>query len=140
MNRSLYPVTFMAQASGKGRCCPHCLEPDHIGDDCALSPRSRQERQQRQRSPAVGFLTQSERRSGMEPRSEAGSGGRAKIRAPRQSAQRIVSKVCYSFNDGECRFPNTWRYLHICQRCGAEDHPACRCTAVLAGRRDQVKP
>ena len=43
LNSSLYPVTFMAQASGKGRCCPHRLEPDHMGDDCALSPRTQQD-------------------------------------------------------------------------------------------------
>lgn len=42
LNSSIYPVTFMAQATGKGRCSPHCLEPDHSAEECALSPRPRQ--------------------------------------------------------------------------------------------------
>ena len=33
LNSSRYPVTFMAQASGKGKCFPHCLESDQTGDD-----------------------------------------------------------------------------------------------------------
>ncbi len=44
LNSSLYPVTFMAQANGKGKCCPHCIEPDHMGEECALNPRPCQER------------------------------------------------------------------------------------------------
>lgn len=140
LNSSLYPVTFMAQARGKVKCCPHCLEPDHLGEDCALSPLSQREQSQRQQSPGLGLPSQCERRGSVEPRGDGGPGGRSKARAPRQSAQRLAAKVCYSFNDGECRFPNSCRYLHICQRCQAEDHPACRCTAVIAGRRDQLKP
>ena len=54
LNNSLYPVTFMAQASGRGKCCPHCLESDHPGDECALSPRPRQESRQRPQSPGLG--------------------------------------------------------------------------------------
>ena len=57
LNSSLYPVRFMAQASGRGRCCPHCLEPDHGGDECALSPRPHQERRDRQRSAGPASFT-----------------------------------------------------------------------------------
>ena len=141
LNSSLYPVTFMAQASGKGKCCPHCLEPDHIGEDCALSPRPRQEQRQRQRSPDLGLPSQSgaEGRSQGESRSDIGAAGRPRPRPLRQSSQRLASKVCYSFNDGECRFPKTCRYLHICQRCLADDHPATRCGVVFPARRDPAR-
>ena len=141
LNSPLYPVTFMAQASGKGKCCPHCLELDHVGEDCALSPRPRQEQRQRQRSPGLGLPPQSgvEGQAQGESRSDIGAVGRPKPRLPRQSGQRTASRACYSFNDGECRFPKTCRYLHICQQCLADDHPATRCGVVLPARRDLSK-
>ena len=126
LNSSLYPVTFMAQASGRGRCCPHCLEPDHVGDECALSPRPHQEQRDRQRSPGPTSFTRG-RVGGSDPMPSRGRG-----RLGRLSGQRLLSRVCYSFNDGECRFPNGCRYLHICQRCQAEGHPAIRCPGTVA--------
>lgn len=133
LNSSLYPVTFMAQASGRGKCCPHCLESDHLGDECALSPRPRREQRQTLRSAGLGILG----RSGNEPREYRYeyTTGRARPRPPfpRSNGMRAGQKVCYSFNDGECRFPSNCRYLHICARCQAQDHPAIRCTAVMPG-------
>ena len=136
LNSSLYPVTFMAQASGKGRCCVHCLEPDHAAEDCALSPRGRQETRQRQRSPGRSPSTRGvEWRSGGETSEYSGV---VRPRAVKPGGLRQERKICYSYNDGECRFPSTCRFLHICQRCRADDHPAARCTVGL-GVRDATK-
>ena len=89
LNSSLYPVTFMAQATGRGTCYSHCLEADHVGDECALSPKPRQERPQV--TQGVGL-----------PARPVSDGIRAE--PPRGSGR---------------------RYLHICQRCQGDDHPAC---------------
>ncbi len=134
LNSSLYPVTFMAQANGRWKCCPHCIEPDHTGDECALSPRPRQDHLQR--PLGLGLPAQGIGEGRGEPKSEFRVSGRPpRSRAARQGSARMV---CYSFNDGECRFPGTCRYLHVCQRCSAEDHPACRYPVYPSGRREGV--
>ena len=130
LNSSLYPVTFMAQATGKGKCCAYCLEADHTSDECALSTKPRQERQLRPLSlglPAHEGVAKL--------KAENRAGGRPRLRGARSRLDRI----CYSFNDGECRFPHTCRYVHICQRCHGEDHPACRCPTSPSVRRDGPK-
>ena len=135
LNSSLYPVTFMAQATGRGMCCFHCLEADHVGDECALSPKPRQERPQV--NPGLGLPA---RPAGEGTRSEPPRvSGRPRMRVARPGTQRAQEKICYSYNDGGCRFPNACRYLHICQRCQGDDHPACRCPGFPAGRRDMPK-
>ena len=139
LNSSLYPVTFMAQANGKGKCCPHCLEPDHVGEECALSSQPRQENRQQQRSPGLSLPAQGTSEGYGEPRGAFPALSRQRGRTSRQVPQRGGTKICYSYNDGECRFPSTCRYLHICQRCQADDHPACNCTAYGAGKKDSAK-
>ena len=135
LNNSLYPVTFMVQASGRGKCCPHCLESDHPGDKCALSPRPRQESRQRPRSPGLGWQAHGTGEGRREPRSEYQAAGKQKVRGGRQVDQRGGIKICYSFNDGECRFPNSCRYLHICQRCQATPRAGARRMARAGGSR-----
>ncbi len=141
LNSSLYPVTFMAQANGKGQCCQYCLEADHTGVVCALSPSPRGDRLQR--SAGLGLPTQPG------PPARLLGDGRGETRStpagfrPRSRRQdgQHPPQVCYSYNDGKCRFPGTCRYIHICQRCQASDHPACRCPASLTGKgRDPVLP
>lgn len=95
----------MAQASGKRKCCPHCLEPDHLGEDCDLSPLSGQGNHRGSVSPGLGLPSQSERCGSVEPRGDMELGGRSSASAPRQSAELLAAKVCYFCNDGGCCLP-----------------------------------
>ena len=124
LNNSLYAVTFLAQQNHKGKTCLHCLETDHVAHECALAPRSvavDQSLSGRQpgtrKASATDFL---ERERGV--RSGGGS-GRARNAQPSSS-----ERVCYSWNDGNCRYPSSCRYRHKCVRCGG-DHPANECKA-----------
>ncbi len=140
LNSSLYAVTFMAQANGKGLCCQHCFGADHTGVDCAISPTPRVDRQQRPVGLGLPVRPVLPARPTVEGRGEPRSGFQVgfKPRSRRQDAQR--PQICYSFNDGECRFPHTCRYLHVCQRCQASDHPACRCPSFPAGKNREPLP
>ena len=59
INSSLYALTFTSKANGRGKCCQFCLEADHTGADCALSPTQRPDWQERQRSTGLGLPAKS---------------------------------------------------------------------------------
>lgn len=129
LNSSLYPVMFLAQANGRGKCYSHCIERDHTGDECGLSPRPRQERLQH--PLGVGPPGHGRREEQGEPRSESQVSGKpSRSRGTRQGSARM------EFNNGECCFPGSYRYFRICQKCSADDHPTCRaqCTPLGGGR------
>lgn len=90
LNSSLYPLTFMAQATGKGKWCSYCLEADHTSDECALSTKPRQERQL---CPLGLRLPPYEGQAG--PRNGSRAGGRPKPKGVRSR----LDKICYSFNE-----------------------------------------
>ena len=126
LNNSLYAVTFLAQQNGRGKTCELCLETDHMAADCALAPARPKELQQaaHQGPPGLGAGLFGFRRSGnnrdIVPRGDPGTGrSRGPIRVQ-------AERVCYSWNDGTCRFQPNCRYRHECARCGG-DHRAVAC-------------
>ena len=142
INTSLYAVTFTSQANGRGKCCQFCLEADHSGAECALSPTQRPDRQERQRLTGLGLPAKSPgdgRRAFGEGRSDAHGGPKDRGYMYSRRRQPSEQMVCYSYNEGACRFPGTCRYQHICQKCQAEDHPACRCPTYPAARKEPAK-
>jgi hypothetical protein len=126
VNNSLFAVTFMAQQNSRGKNCELCLEPDHTVTECALAP-SKPREPPTQRQPAgLGIVPAGQRRAGpsREWRSRdeySGPRGQAASKPPADRSDR----VCYSWNDGTCRFINC-RYRHECARCGG-DHRAVEC-------------
>ena len=86
LNSSLYSVTLMAQATGKGKCCSYCLEADHTSDECTLSTKPRQVRQLH---PLGLGLPPYERQA--KPRNESRAGGRPKPKRVRSQ----LDKICY---------------------------------------------
>ena len=121
LNSSLYAVTFLAQSNGRGRCCQCCLESDHGGQECALAPNYQPYRPQRSSGwgPTAGFRLGEGRNDW---RQELSTGGKGKTRMARQ--QRL-DRVCYAWNDGDCKFP-ACRYQHVCAKCqGEHKAPAC---------------
>ena len=121
LNSSLYAVTFLAQSNGRGRCCQYCLESDHGGPECALAPNYQPDRPQRSGGwgPTAGVRLGEVRNDW---RQEPSTGGKGKTRMARQ--QRL-DRVCYAWNDGDCKFP-ACRYQHVCAKCQGEHRaPAC---------------
>ncbi len=45
LNNTLYSVTFLAQQTGRGKTCLHCMETDNTAMDCAVAPTRSQLRQ-----------------------------------------------------------------------------------------------
>ena len=37
LNNSLYSTTFLQQQNGRGRTCTHCMETDHVANECSLA-------------------------------------------------------------------------------------------------------
>ena len=102
LNSSLYSVTFQAYQNGRGKTCLHCLETDHSGSECALTP-------------AKGYrMSRSSTSDDFHPN-----------RAKPDRGERNT-RVCYSWNDGRCAVPYC-RYRHVCARCQGE-HKASQCT------------
>lgn len=104
LNQSIYTNTFLAHRGG-GQSCLHCLQSDHMTEECALAPNPA-------RRPPVARRREPERRwKPAEP--------------PR--ARRGSARACFAFNDGHCAYANC-RYEHVCSTCGGADHKkeACR--------------
>lgn len=121
LNSSLYAVTFLAQSNGRGRCCQYCLESDHGGQECALAPNYQPDRPQRPGGwgPMAGGRLGEGRNDW---RQEPSTGGKGKTRMARQLQ---LDRVCYAWNDGDCKFP-ACRYQHVCAKCQGEHRaPAC---------------
>ncbi len=109
LNNTLYSVTFLAQQTGRGKTCLHCMETDHTGADCAVAPTRSQ-------------LPQKAISREMVPSDSRGRRSRS-------------SQPCYSWNDGRCTFPYC-RYRHVCSRCEGEHRRShCRETAKGDPRR-----
>ncbi len=131
LNSSLYATTFLAQQNGRGKTCHYCLETDHASSDCAMAPIARSV----ERSPRVVGLGVVPGAPRSEPRGhgryEAGSDSRGQTRvygrgpAPRQERRGMI---CYSWNEGTCRFHPYCRYRHACAKCQG-DHRAQECPA-----------
>ena len=124
LNNSLYAVTFLAQQNGRGRTCEYCLESDHVAAECALAPSRPTEPQPPARQPpgqGLQFGGAESRRPGesRDPATSMGGRSRGPSRAP-------VDRVCYSWNEGFCRFQPRCRFKHECARCGG-DHRATEC-------------
>ena len=121
LNSSLYAVTFLAQSNGRGRCCQYCLESDHVGQECALAPSHQPERPQRSGGwgPTAAVRLGEVRNDLCQ---EPIPGGRGRTRMARQQRP---DRVCYAWNDGDCKFP-ACRYQHVCAKCQGEHRaPAC---------------
>ena len=111
LNNSLYSTTFLQQQNGRGRTCTHCMETDHVANECSLAPLRPFRSSPQARADTV--LEAEER----------GSKGRS-------------SKICYSWNDGRCAIPYC-RYRHICAKCSSPSHKAMHCSTYPAGRQVQ---
>ena len=103
LNPSIYAVSFLAQ-SVRGKMCPHCLEPDHAAEMCALAPKRAEPIASRPLPPYP-------------PAAPARSQG---LLSRRRSDQ-----VCFSWNEGKCAYPYC-RYRHVCLRCQGE-HRSWQC-------------
>ena len=114
LNNSLYATTFLQQQNGRGRTCVHCMETDHVSNECSLAPLrpSRPSTQLRSDIPADS--------------EERGSKGRS-------------SKICYSWNDGRCAIGPYCRYRHVCAKCGSNSHKAMHCTTYPSPRQPQAE-
>ena len=126
VNNSLIAVTFMAQQNSRGKTCELCLEPDHVAAECALAPAKPCEPPPPRQPAGLGGMPAGQRRASTsrEWRSReeySGLRGQAANRLPGDRQER----VCYSWNDGTCRFMNS-RYRHECAHCGGE-HQAVEC-------------
>ena len=126
LNPSLYAVTFMAQQNGRGRTCEHCLESDHVSAECALAQSQPVQPQPPVRPPppvgqGPGLGVADSRRPGdtRDPLPMA-------VARNRGPSRTVVDRVCYSWNDGFCRFQPRCRFRHECARCGG-DHRASEC-------------
>lgn len=128
LNSSLYATTFLAQQNGRGRTCQHCLETDHSGPECAMAPATKAV-DRWPRGGGLGLVPGA-------PRSELGKGdpsgemgsrdlARGRNRLPLQRQERRAM-VCYSWNDGACRFHPYCRYKHVSTKCQG-DHRAPEC-------------
>ena len=126
VNNSLFAVTFMAQQNGRGKTCELCLEPDHVAAECALAPAKPREPPTQRQPAGLGIVPAGQRRAGSsrEWRSRDEYSGPRGQAASKPLADRS-DRVCYSWNDGTCRFINC-RYRHECARCGG-DHRAVEC-------------
>ena len=122
LNSSLFAVTFLAQQNGRGKTCEYCLEADHVAAECALAPTRPAEPQPPVRQPlGQGSGGADSQRPGDNRDFMGAAGGRSRAlgRAP-------VDRICYSWNDGFCRFQPRCRFKHECARCGG-DHRATDC-------------
>lgn len=95
LNASIYAVSFLAQ-SIRGKMCPHCLEPDHTADTCALAPKRAEPSANRPPPPNLPMA----RSQGPQPHKRS-------------------DQVCFSWNEGRCAYPYC-RYRHVCLRCQGE--------------------
>lgn len=114
LNNSLYATTFLQQQNGRGRTCVHCMETNHVSNDCSLAP------------VRPGRLPSQSRTEFSADSDEKGNKGRS-------------SKICYSWNDGRCAIGPYCRYRHICAKCGSNAHKAMHCTAYPSTRQP-LKP
>lgn len=122
LNDSLYATTFLAYGTRK-QCCPNCLLPDHIAEECALyNPKPTNES-----GPSGSTIRHGERshvKGGYEEKHGRGEWHRKRSR----------KGACYGWNDGKCVTQHC-QYEHVCSRCyGDHRRPACPLEARQDGR------
>ena len=101
VNTSIYAVSMLAQ-SGRGRVCPHCLEPDHGAEVCTIAPRQAEPLAARPLTQAAAMV--------------------APTRSQGPPSRRRSEQLCYAWNEGRCSFPYC-RYRHVCEG----DHRSLQC-------------
>ncbi len=131
LNSSLYATTFLAQQNGRGRTCQYCLETDHASAECAMAPATKPS-ESSHRVAGLGVVPGAPRsdyrRDGRYDGCDTGgvrgqNRGRSSGPPPRMERR---SMVCYSWNEGSCRFHPYCRYKHVCAKCQGE-HRAQEC-------------
>ena len=111
LNSSLYAVTFLAHQSGQGKVCRWCQGTDHSSGECALGL---DRASNRTVSPTRTLVTKEFRSAGV----SRGKGS--------------AEKICFSWNNGKCRFQPYCRFRHVCSTAGCqEDHRAVDCARVM---------
>lgn len=111
LNNSLYATTFLQQQNGRGRTCIHCMETDHVSNECSLAPLQ------------PGRPLTLSRPDAPSDSDERGNKGRS-------------SKICCSWNDGRCAIGPYCRYCHIlCAKCGSNSHKVMNCTTYPSARQ-----
>ena len=112
INQSLYPVTFLAHQTSRGKACSLCLGDDRMATECALNP---------SRALPTVRLQRPEREQRSEQRSERDLGNR-------DARARRGLGACFSWNDGRCIHLNC-RYRHVCSKCSG-DHKRGQCAGA----------
>ena len=115
LNNSLNATTFLQQQNGRGRTCIHCMETDHVSNECSLAPLWPE-----RPSAWVCFSVSADSE-------EKGNKGRS-------------SKICYSWNDGQCAigpYCQYCQYCHICAKCSSSSHKVMHCTTYPSARQPQ---
>ena len=114
LNASLLAATVLSTRSRHGAFCTLCHEADHTAQDCALVflyPPGQ---------PSGVRLGQG---SGTEPPTMPHRVGQANSqrRAPRPGT---LERICASWNRGQCAYPASCAFRHICTTCRRRGHRA----------------
>ena len=115
LNSSLYAVTFLAHQSGRGKVCRWCQGTDHSSGECALGL---DRASNRTVSPTRTLVAKEFRSAGV----SRGKGS--------------AEKICFSWNNGKCRFQPYCRFRHVCSTAGCqEDHRAVDCARAKSSEQ-----
>ena len=107
LNASLHATTVMSLKSGETRLCKLCREPDHAESQCALASF------QAHLQPALALPP-------LPPASK------------RVTRPETLERIYTSWNKGQCAFPGSCRFRHVCATCRRKGHRAKDCEDTAA--------
>jgi hypothetical protein len=115
LHPGIQAATMFGGSQGPGTFCTLCREPDHFKETCAL---------------AYFQQPPTQARTGVDNPS---SSTRPRGQLRRRSEQETLNLVCRSWNKGNCSYPNSCRYRHICSTC-YQGHRARDCPSNSEAR------
>jgi hypothetical protein len=117
LNASLHAATVMSLRAGDKKPCRLCREPDHTESQCALASLQFSQPQQHQPSSSSSPAT-----------------------SKRVAKPGTLDRICSSWNRGQCAFPGSCRFRHVCATCRRKGHRARDCDETPADSLYKATP
>ena len=112
LHPSIQASTLVGRAAGPVVFCTLCREPDHTSDQCDLQ------------SPASHLTPVT-----TSPSLTSSLAMTVRSRVQFRQRPESLAGICVSWNKGNCSFPNTCKYRHICATC-QQHHMAWDCVTT----------